>query len=127
MRGTFLFSPDVSQETWAQSFASVASVIVNTGDASLSIFEKMEQDGVVLTAGLLRSCFEGMVVKDDQVATFREMDEHKKQKLTASLLKEVTTTLKDKRHWRWLLMHSAMPEDKVHPSRSVFSSLQWLS
>ena len=108
------------QESWAKDYASVASVVINVGEAALATFDKLEVDGVSLSAGLFRSCFEGMVVKADQVAVFREMELHRKSKYTASLLKEVANSIRDKRMWQWLIMHSALPEEKVHPSRSMF-------
>jgi hypothetical protein len=119
----------VYQESWSKDFASVANVIVTVGEPALRCLGVMEAQGVHLTAGLLRSSFEGMVVPSDQAEVFRRLESLKRTKITAALLKETAAAVKEDRMWTWILMHSQLTEQQVHPTRSMLPSnvvVPWL-
>ena len=98
----------------------MASVIANVGPSAVRVLKTMEEQGVHLNPGMLRKNFEGMMVVEDQVQVFKDLEETSKAKLTATLMKDICTEIKDRRMWHWVLLHSAMPEDRVHTSRSMF-------
>ena len=113
------FSCSTPQENWVKEFIAIAGVLANVGSIGLDVLNKLEEHGVNLTGGLLRSCFEGLTVPDDQLEVFRTMMECK-HKTTASMLKEVAAKVRERRQWQWLVCHSQMPEERVHPSRSMY-------
>ena len=98
-----------------------ASVVSNVGDRAVECLQRLEDDGVHVNAGLLRRCFEGLSVPQDQREAFRRL-QVKEGKTTGAAFAEICTHLKTDRMWTWLLLHPDMPEDRVHPSRRMLSS-----
>jgi hypothetical protein len=70
-----------------------------------------------------------MVVPSDQAEVFRRLESLKRTKITAALLKETAAAVKEDRMWTWILMHSQLTEQQVHPTRSMLPSnvvVPWL-
>ena len=106
------------QEAWAKEFSATANVIVTVGEPMLRLLDKLEAHGVQLSGGLLRSVFEGLVCPEDQHKVVRIL-ESRQVKLTASILKETAAQVRDDRMWTWLLLHSQLGDERVHPSRRM--------
>ena len=116
----------MSQENWCKEYGAVANAVAHLSNDALKILSKMEEQGTNLSGGLLRAAFEGLNVPDDQQTLFNRLSVAK-GKLTGSLLRETAAEVKEERQWKWLVCHSKMGEDKVHPSRSVYHYMDVLS
>ena len=108
----------LSQESWVKEYLALAGVIANVGDRALDGLKRLESDGVHINGHMLRKCFEGMVHPEDQQEVFKRL-EQRTGKATASMLVDICQDLKVDRNWQWLVNHPAMPDEKVHRSRSV--------
>lgn len=106
------------QETWAKEFVACASLVSNVGERAVEALKKLEEHGVHLTGGMLRRCFEGLSVPEDQQELFRRYEE-KSGKTTAAMFTEMCATIKLDRMWKWLVNHPDLGDDRVHPSRRV--------
>ena len=112
------FASNLLQELWVQAFNSVANVIWTVGDKAIEALLRLEAAGVVLKAGTLRACFEGLVVPSDQTAVFNSVLEYN-GKPTASYLKDTAKQVRKARNWCWLILHPDLPDNLVHPSKSM--------
>ena len=111
-----------SQESWTKEYVSCANVVTNVGDRAIAALQRLESDGVHVNAGMLRRCFEGLSVPQDQQEAFRRLEE-KDGKTTATVFADICNHIKSDRVWQWLLCHPDMTDDRVHPSRRVFLSM----
>ena len=108
------------QADWSKDFASIAAVVQNLGQTAIDGLYLLDNNGVHLNAGLLRACFEGLLVPDDQSKVFTQLAQ-RSGKLTATIVKEVAQQITEDRWWSWLILHPGLTEAEVHPSRSVSS------
>ena len=119
MRNSFDFFFHTLQESWSKEFGAAANVVANLGYDALSLLAQFEKAGTNLTGGLLRSAFEGLIIPDDQQTLINRLNLYK-GKYTGSILRDTATAVKEERMWRWIVCHKMMPDDKVHPTRSVY-------
>ena len=107
------------QENWCKEYSATAGVLINVGEAGLRALYKLEDSGVKLSGGFLRSCFEGVVVQEDQHEIFQQFEKFK-GKVNKATLQDICAAVKEDRMWKWLILHPGLNSDYVHPSRSVF-------
>ena len=90
--------------------------MLTCGEKAISLFVEMERVGHV-TPSSLRP-LESLHVPEDMELLLTHMDSSH-GKPTASRLKLEANAIADQRWWQWCLMHPALPEALVHPSRSM--------
>ena len=82
------------------------------------MLETLESGHVPVSAGLLRSCCEGMVLQEDMESLISKVSAMT-GKLTATRVKEAAAAIKDDRMLRWVVLHSKLGADRIHQTRSV--------
>ena len=95
-----------------------AGVVMLGGDRVVRAFHRLEESGLELTAGLVRGCFEHMVVEED-VHKALGLIEANMGKATGTWLRHVCWKIINDRNWRWCLLHGDLDDTRIHPSRSM--------
>ena len=97
---------------------AAAGVIITAGERAVRCFERLQDAGLDLNAGLLRSCFEKLVLKEDVDAVLAKL-ESGTVKPTAALMTTMCKEATERRFWSWALMHPDLTDDMVHTSRRM--------
>ena len=106
------------QEAWVKQCLIASEFVLQCGQQTISVLERMEKHGKV--TGYVLKPLEGLAVPEDwsKVAAQMLMPEHK---ATASRLRDVASTVIRDRWWVWILLHPDLGENYIHPSRSMFT------
>ena len=80
------------------------------------MISRMEQAGEKLSGNSFRT-MEGMYVPADFTEVVSRMAAETKP--TVGRMKDIVLDVLTRRWWEWALCHPAIPEDLVHPSRSM--------
>ena len=95
---------------------AAAKLIIQCGDKGLQLFHEMEQCGRISPSTF--RCCETLQVPEDMMQLCQRMDASN-GKPTASKLREECSVIAERRWWSWCILHPDLPEQLVHPSRSV--------
>jgi hypothetical protein len=96
-----------------------AGLVALAGERVVKAFRRLEEGGLELTPGLIRACFERLVVEADVHKVLSSI-ESSTAKPTATALRQLCSDTLDDRMWRWLLLHEDLGEEHIHPSKSMF-------
>ena len=87
------------------------------GYKAVQLMQNMEENDRVLP--LTFKAMEAVIDPADYEQIIADMDPELGHPLAAKL-KAVTMSVLRRRWWHWLILHPAIKEDRLHPSRSVF-------
>jgi hypothetical protein len=106
------------QDTWVKATLPLAHLLNVCGERVVQMIAMMEKKKKVVP--LAFKVTEGLRDPEDYdtlVTKMLAMAEN--DRINPDRLRHVAQDLLRKRWWHWILLHPQMPDDKVHPSRSV--------
>ena len=104
---------------WVKANTGAAYLILHTGAEGLTMITHMEGGGDRVTGNSFR-ILEGIYVPEDYVKIVDKV--RSGDAITTARMREIATEVLSERWWTWVLLHPDLPDDKVHPSRSM----QWV-